>query len=332
MAVLSIDRPSELVLAARVARLYYLEGASKIDIAERLGISRFRVARLLETARREGVVNIEVLSPPGYDTDLAVRLEDAFGLARAVVLTAEEDQVDTLRDALGSAAKDVLHDVVSADDVVGLAWARSLRGIGHGEIRLAPCPIVQMTGALPGPDGSDVLELVRRVARGSGGAPHVFYAPLIAPDVASARSLLRQPQVRHALELVSEVTVAAVGIGAWRTGLSTIYDSIEPEARRRARDLGVVGEISGVLIDSDGRALVTPLSKRIVGVSGRQLRRIGTVIAVAYDAAKVDAVFAALRGGMVNGLVTHAGLARGLLALAESADRSTAGELPPVSV
>jgi len=46
MAGLSADRPSEVVLAARVARQFYLEGVSKVDIADRLGISRFRVARL----------------------------------------------------------------------------------------------------------------------------------------------------------------------------------------------------------------------------------------------------------------------------------------------
>ena len=53
MAGLSIDRPSEIVLAARVARQYYLEGVSKVNIADRLGISRFRVARLLDWAPRE---------------------------------------------------------------------------------------------------------------------------------------------------------------------------------------------------------------------------------------------------------------------------------------
>ena len=58
MAGLSADRPSEVVLAARVARQFYLDGASKIDIAESLGISRFRVARLLESARDSGMVRI----------------------------------------------------------------------------------------------------------------------------------------------------------------------------------------------------------------------------------------------------------------------------------
>ena len=45
-----------LLLAA--ARRFYLEDRSKVEIAEELGISRFKVARLLEQARETGVVTI----------------------------------------------------------------------------------------------------------------------------------------------------------------------------------------------------------------------------------------------------------------------------------
>jgi len=63
MAGLSAYRPSEVVLAARVARQFYLEGVSKVDIADQLGISRFRVARLLDSARESGLVRIEIGLP-----------------------------------------------------------------------------------------------------------------------------------------------------------------------------------------------------------------------------------------------------------------------------
>ena len=36
-------RPAQLILIASVARRYYLEGKSKIEIAEELGLSRFKV-------------------------------------------------------------------------------------------------------------------------------------------------------------------------------------------------------------------------------------------------------------------------------------------------
>ena len=39
MTGLSADRPSEVVLAARVARQFYLEGISKVGIADRLEVT-----------------------------------------------------------------------------------------------------------------------------------------------------------------------------------------------------------------------------------------------------------------------------------------------------
>jgi DNA-binding transcriptional regulator LsrR (DeoR family) len=183
---------------------------------------------------------------------------------------------------------------------------------------------VQLTGALSGPDGSDIIDLVRRVAQAGGGTPLVYYAPLVAPDAASARVVRRQPDVSRAIELAAKVTVAVVGIGAWSAGLSTIFDTVEPDARERARTLGTIGEISGALIDADGCAVASPLSRRIIGVTAEQLEAIDVVISVAYGEGKAAAVAAALRGGLVNGLITHTGLARALLD-AESASAAAVG-------
>src|ERR1700685_1671827 len=93
MAGLSADRPSEVVLAARVARQYYLEGVSKVDIADRLGISRFRVARFLEGGRGAGLVRIAI-GPPGGSLAAALSAElcSAFGLGHAFVFNFPDDE------------------------------------------------------------------------------------------------------------------------------------------------------------------------------------------------------------------------------------------------
>src|SRR5579859_7153434 len=104
MAGLSADRPSEVVLAARVARQFYLEGVSKVDIADRLGISRFRVARLLDSARDAGMVRIEIGLPGGsLDAGLSAELCAVFGLRHAFVFNFPEDE-SPLRQRLGEAA------------------------------------------------------------------------------------------------------------------------------------------------------------------------------------------------------------------------------------
>src|ERR1700683_3450413 len=130
MPGLSADRPSEVVLAARVARQYYLEGASKIDIADRLGISRFRVARLLDSARDAGMVRIEIGLPGGsLDAGLSAELCAAFGLRHAFVFNFPDDEQALLRRRLGEAAGQALMDLIMPGDVLGMSWSRTLRGL-----------------------------------------------------------------------------------------------------------------------------------------------------------------------------------------------------------
>jgi DNA-binding transcriptional regulator LsrR (DeoR family) len=207
----------------------------------------------------------------------------------------------------------VLKDLVTADDVLGVAWARSVVGVTEVIAKFPAVPVVQLTGALSSPEGSDVLEVVRGFARAGGGTPYVFYAPFIASDAATARTLRRQSDVARAMALVSTVTVAAVGIGAWRPGLSSIYDALEETARAKATTAGVVAEVSGVFVDVAGQAVATPLTRRMIGLSSDQLAAIKNVVAVAYGDEKAAAVRSVLIGGWITGLITHSSLARQLI-------------------
>jgi len=109
-----------------------------------------------------------------------------------------------------------------------------------------------------------------------------------------------------------------VAIGAWAPGLSTIYDAITPAERDALAALGVCAELAGVFIGQDGRPVATPLDSRMIVTSGAALERIPFVLSVAWGVAKSTAVSAAIRGGLVHGLVTHTSLARALLSASPS--------------
>ncbi|MGH3420661.1 MAG: sugar-binding transcriptional regulator, partial [Streptosporangiaceae bacterium] len=264
MAGLSADHPSEVVLAARVARQFYLEGVSKVDIADRLGISRFRVARLLDSARESGMVRIEIGLPGGsLDAGLSAELCAAFGLKHAFVFNFPEED-ETLRLRLGEAAGQVLMDLIAPGDVLGMSWSRALGALAAALTQIPPCPIVQLTGAVPPPDGRDLLDLVRSVARIGGGPAHTFYAPMLLDDAQTAAAIRRQADIAGAFALVPSVTIALVAIGAWGPGLSTIYDAITPAEREAIVALGVCAEVAGVFIGENGKPVDTPLDSRMI--------------------------------------------------------------------
>lgn len=112
-----------------------------------------------------------------------------------------------------------------------------------------------------------------------------------------------------------------------RLGNAALFDVDLPDAaqhahlhRRHAGDvpnpvraIGVHADLSGVLLDARGAAVETPLSGRIIGITAGQLRRIPDVIGIAYGPDKVSAAPAAIRGGYLNGLVTHTEFAQHLL-------------------
>jgi DNA-binding transcriptional regulator LsrR (DeoR family) len=306
--------PASLVLSASVARRYYLDGRSKVEIAEEFGLSRFKVARLIDVARTSGLVRIEIGHKGLIDVDLSARVQDRFGLRHAVVVDVADEAGESVRKHLGQVAAELLAELIGPDDVLGVAWARSVGAMARALPRLSAVPVVQLTGAISVPDGDEsAIDIVRDVARAAGGPAYVFYAPFVLPDAATARALRRQPEVALAFDQLSRVTKAVVGVGLWAPGLSTLYDVAGEPDRVALRDLGVCAEVSGVFLTAEGEPVATPMTERMIGVDAERMRAIPDVVVIGYGADKVRAGQAVLRSGLVNGLVTHRSFAQALL-------------------
>ena len=314
-----VTGPAQLVLTATVARRYYVDGRSKVEIADELDISRFKVARLLDQALATGLVRIEIGHPGSIDTDLSSRLREQLGLRTAIVMSTEESDPAALRTLLGRAAGDLLTETVARHDVLGFAWARAVASTVPTLGGMAPAPLVQLTGSLLREDLSVTsTEIVRDIGRLTGGRVTCFYAPFLLPDEETARTLRRQPEIARAISQFRAVTRAVVGLGAWGPGQSTIYDAMSTADRRALTKAGAVADVSGVFLDASGRVVGHEQTARMICMSAEQLADVEDVLAIPYGVSKAPAVLAAVRSGLVSSLVTHDAMARVLL------DRSAA--------
>ena len=308
------DGPAEMVRLAAIARRFYLEGRSKVEIAEEFGLSRFKIARDLEAARMSGIVRIDIRLPARLAGEQSEQLREAYGLRRAIVVDALEDPLETRR-ALGSVAARLLAEIVRPD-VLGLAWSRGLPAMGAEMVELPRCTVVQLNGVLSEhTEAGGSVETVRRVARLSGGAAYPIYAPLILPDAATARTLRADPGIAAAFGHFDRLSTAVVAIGGWDEHNSTVYPALTPRARERYTALGVSAEMSAQLFDSEGRRIHTDLDERIISIGTDQLSEVPEVVAVAGagDEAKARAIGAVLKSGLVSTLVTDGDVAKVLL-------------------
>ncbi|WP_369245202.1 sugar-binding transcriptional regulator [Streptomyces sp. R41] len=299
--------PAELVQAAAMARRFYLEGKSKIQIAEEFGVSRFKVARVLETALERDLVRIEIRVPAELDAERSDALRARYGLRHAVVVESPAEVADESPDPenLGEVAADLLGELVNEGDVLGLAWGRSTIHMAAALDRLPPCTVVQLTGVYDaGTAERGSVEAVRRAAQVSGGDAHPIYAPMLLPDAATAAALRNQTGIARAFEYFDKVTVACVSIGSWEPGISTVHDMLSDEERAHYASLGVAAEMSAHLFDAEGRRVGRDLGERCITVEADRLRRIPEVVAIAGGQRKAAAIDAVLRSGLVTSLVT----------------------------
>lgn len=312
-------RTTDLLRLAAIARDFYLDGKSKIDIAEDYGISRFKVARLLEEARAAGVVRLSIDVPFDIDPEMSWRLQSEYGLRHAIVIDSPELPETLLRARLARVAGVLLTEIVTEQDVLGVGYGRTLTVLAESLASLPACTVVQVTGALVGVNPAEnSVELVRRIAAVSGGPAFSMYSPQVLPDAATAATLRNQPEVAEAFQRFDSITKAILPVGSWDPPHSQLYDALTPEERADLRAQGVCAEIGATLVDASGQQVAQEFSERCIAISAEQLKKIDEVIVVGGGLVKAAAIRAVLIGGFANSVVTERGAAHALLGSAKA--------------
>lgn len=301
-------------LQVLVARRYYVDDASKVQIGTELGISRFKVARLLEQAKQSGVVTIRVDENGTLNSALAERMCDHLGINSVTVINVSGD-AGVVRRQVGEAAAQLLGATLTAGETLGLAWGRTLTAMSAALPPLPEIDVVQLTGAIGGDIDDSPVEIVRRVALRSGGTARPIFAPLVVDNDTIAQALRRQPGVAPALELFDTVTTAVVSVGSWDPLDSQLPSAVgEGEALKLLQD-GVRADVAALLLSERGELVSPEFQNRCVSISHEQMKAVPRIIAVAGGPHKARAVAAVVRAGLCTELVTDRALAEAVLAL-----------------
>ena len=245
----------ELRLLARVARLYYTDGLRQPEIASRLDLSQARVSRLLKRAEAEGIVRITVTAPSGVFPELEEELQQAYGLKVAFVVDApgSGDNEDRLLQELGAAAAYYLEAVLRSGDVMGISsWSSSLLATADA---MRPLPkltgvrVVQVLGGVGNPSARlHANRLTHHFAELVNGEAVTLPSPGIAGSPESAQVLREDSYVAATLDLLKDLSLVLVGIGALRPSrlLASSGNVFSREELEELSSQGAVGALQAI--------------------------------------------------------------------------------------
>ncbi|WP_407526261.1 sugar-binding transcriptional regulator [Methylobacterium oryzisoli] len=299
---------------ARVAWYYFIAGLKQQEIADRLGITRLRVNRIVGQARADGSVRIELRMPLAQCVALEARLRDRFGLAEAVVVPAVDDPSAQQR-VIGEAAGALLDPLLAEGRGLGVGWGSTLSAAARriSPRRLPGAWVAALMGGLTRGSGTNTFEVATEFARALGAECYYLPAPIYCPSSENRLALLTHYGLAEAMRRARQADVALVAAGDLSDLSLLARTQTVSENRAALAAAGAVGDLLGVYLDRDGRPVDHPLNARAVALPPEDLREVPCSILAAGGPHKAGIVAAVLRAGYVNRLVTDEAVAGAIL-------------------
>jgi len=296
-------------LLLRVAWFYYKDELTQDEIAKRLSVSRASVGRMLDRARKIGLVTINLNADHLNSFEVSRQLRHTFGLAEALIVPDHEGAPTgqhELNARLGLGGAQFMSTHLRPGGTLGVGWgetvARVIAATSFGSV--GPVHMVTLTG------GVDAylrafLSSKAESAEGETTAT-VMPTPIVASTPELAAALKAEPSIQQVLKQARAVEQAIVGVGTPTADASIVQMGyLQPDDVSRLHDQGVVGDILGQFFDAAGNVVKLPIHDRRIGIELADLAWIRKVVGVAGGLAKVEAILGALHGGYLDVLVTN---------------------------
>ncbi|SDI48462.1 sugar-binding transcriptional regulator [Alteribacillus bidgolensis] len=294
----------------KVAKMYYEENLTQNEIANKLGIYRTTITRLLQRAREKKIVQISIKGDYSEQVALETELANYFNLKEAIVVPAFENQSSKeKRSALGKAAVAFLNNIIKDGDVIGFAWGSTLGSMvdqleRYKKREVDFVPLVGGPGKMP--VDQHVNTIVYTHAKAYSGKAHFLDAAAIVPSVQSRNEIFESDYFQDILSLWERLTIAIVGIGAPLSSSNLVFSGfLGDKDVETLRALQPIGDICSRFYNIHGEKLSSDIDDRTIAIDLEQLEKMNYSIGVAESAEKVESIAGALRGEYISHLITN---------------------------
>ncbi len=310
------DRLTDLI---NVCYSHFIYEETQSEIAEKMGVSRAKVCKMIAQAKTMGLYTIAINDPLKKVEELGRKLKEKYALRGVKLVPIPKFGVNNILQRLGHAAAELLAESVKDNDVLGIAGGSTLyQMLNYIEpMNLSNLFIVPLLGGYAETEvATHGTEIVYRLADKLRANIINMPVPGLAQNSAEARLFMSNPIICRSMAWMSKCSVALFGIGTampscsfYRAGVLT--DGLLRELAKEH----AVGCVCFNFYDSEGDPC-KKFNSRIIGITLDDIKRIPLSIGVAGGTPeKISAIRGALLGKYINVLVTDQITAEALLAL-----------------
>lgn len=306
---------TKLKQSLRVAELYFQDNLSQIEIANQLGVSRPTVSRLLQYAKDNGLVKIQIVNPLVDSQVLSKQLSDKYAIDFHVVPN-NYGGTTSVQDGVGHYAADFLSANVQAGDVIGIGWGETIHSITKQleEQDAAGVQVVQLKGSIShSQEKTWAYESVNELAKAYHTQPEYLPLPVIFDNRVTKEMVESDRHIKHILDLGRRANVALFTVGTVRSEALIFQLGYFNEQEKTEIQRLAVGDIFSRFVDENGKIVSQEIDDRTIGIQLDALKEKPHAILVASGNRKAAAVHAALSAHYTNCAILDQSLAQVLL-------------------
>jgi len=313
-------------LILKAAYLYYLEEKSQSEIAAMLNISVPTVSRLIKRAVKDKLVEFVIRDPYIECIKLEEQIKQAFDLKDVIIAPSphlkDENKVESTENRKKLVALEgarYIQRIITENDVLGISWGKTMYHLIH---YLNPCQkvnaaFVTLHGSVSSIESElDVRTLVSRIAMTFGGKNYSLLMEGLMSNAEIVNSIKQEKNVKRVFEIFDRITISVCGIGSFYPQVESALSKSEylcGSELAKLKNKNVAADLALRFIDLDGNECDTDLKDRTLSIDLDKFKKIKTKITVAAGQSKAHAVLAALKGKLVDVLITDYTLGKKLL-------------------
>ncbi len=287
-----------------IAYMYYEQNLTQQEIADKLFFSRTNISRYLDEAKNRGIVEINIRYPYEDHVKTEQKLCKLFNLENAYVSSSSNQLASEEYLTVCHFCAKVLAEMIDEETVMSISRGRTTNTVVtylRPKLTYPEMKLIQLEGIIEEENSAsfEEFDLIHRLQEKYNCSSYCMAVPYLLESKKMKDMITKRTVYETIYNMSAEIDLLCLSA----TTLEQWHKRLSKAEFNELKQLNAVGNIMGYFYDENGRIVDCKAYSRMV-MPNINIFKARQRMLVGADYFKVQALSAALRGGLANIIVT----------------------------